>query len=193
MQDQHAHERQPRAPAGAVGAEPRIAPSSSRMLASYLADIEQLLDEQRWEAALREAFALPEIAVALADPQLRSTGDRVKAWCHEWIAPRDAHRDTQGSDYERVCRIVCERAEREEVSALETVPSLALRRLRLRRLVRTRPRGFSSDRTNGRDPEGADAMQICTTLIEAGRRWYAHSACHDPTVQSNLARLAVLR
>ena len=72
MQDQHAHERQPRAPAGAVGAEPRIAPSSSRMLASYLADIEQLLDEQRWEAALREAFDLPEIAVALADPASRA-------------------------------------------------------------------------------------------------------------------------
>ena len=68
------------------------------MLASYLADIEQLLDEQRSEAALREAFDLPEIAVALADPQLRSSGDRVKAWCHEWIAPRDAHGDTQGSE-----------------------------------------------------------------------------------------------
>jgi len=193
MQDQHAHERQSHAPTGAVGAEPRITPSSSRMLASYLADIEQLLDEQRSEAALREAFDLPEIAVALADPQLRSSGDRVKAWCHEWIGPRDAHRDTQGSEYERLCDIVCERAERERVSALETVPSLALRRLRLRRLVRTRPRGFSSDRMNLPDPEGTEAVQICTTLIEAGRRWYAHSACHDPTVQSNLARLAVLR
>ena len=165
MQDQQAHERPSRATAVAVGAEPRTAPSSSRMLASYLADIEQLLDEQRWETALREAFDLPAIAVALADPQLRSSGDRVKAWCHKWIGPRDAHRDTQGSDYERVCHIVCERVEREEVSASETVPSLALRRLRLRRLVRTRSRGFSPDRVGGQDPEGADAVQICTTLI----------------------------
>jgi hypothetical protein len=29
--------------------------------------------------------------------------------------------------------------------------------------------------------------------VGAARRWYARSGCHDPTVQSNLARLAVLR
>jgi hypothetical protein len=34
---------------------------------------------------------------------------------------------------------------------------------------------------------------MSTALIEAARRWYARSACHDPTVQANLARLAVLR
>src|SRR5437762_685052 len=46
-------------------------PSSSRMLARYLTDIEQLLDEQHGEAALREAFDLPRIAVALTDPEPR--------------------------------------------------------------------------------------------------------------------------
>jgi hypothetical protein len=30
-------------------------------------------------------------------------------------------------------------------------------------------------------------------LVEATRRWYARSGVHDPTVQENLARLAVLR
>ena len=35
------------------------------MLASYLSDIELLLEEQRWEQALREAFDLPQIAAAL--------------------------------------------------------------------------------------------------------------------------------
>jgi hypothetical protein len=30
-------------------------------------------------------------------------------------------------------------------------------------------------------------------LVDAARRWYARSACHDSTVQANLARLAVLR
>ena len=34
---------------------------------------------------------------------------------------------------------------------------------------------------------------MCTALTEAARRWYARNACHDPTVQANLARLAVLR
>ena len=63
------------------------APSSSRMLASYLTDIEQLLDEQRWDAALREACDLPRIAVALSDPQLRCSGDEVGMWCRQWIPP----------------------------------------------------------------------------------------------------------
>src|SRR5579864_6734687 len=40
-------------------------PSSSRMIATYLTDIEQMLDEERWDAALREASDLPRIAVAL--------------------------------------------------------------------------------------------------------------------------------
>jgi hypothetical protein len=30
-------------------------------------------------------------------------------------------------------------------------------------------------------------------LVNAARRWYARSGVHDPTVQDNLARLAVLR
>jgi hypothetical protein len=193
MQDQHAHESEPRTTAGVLGFDPRTSPSSSRMLTSYLVDIEQLLDEQRWEAALREAFDLPQIAVALADPQLRSSGNRVKAWCHEWIRPQGADRDSQELHYERVCNIVCERADRNEGSALDTVPTLALRRLRLRRLVRIPPRGFSPERARSPDPEAADTVEICSTLVEAARRWYGHSACHDATVQVNLARLAVLR
>jgi len=38
------------------------------MLTDYPTDIEQLLCEQRWDAALREACDLPPIAVVLADP-----------------------------------------------------------------------------------------------------------------------------
>jgi hypothetical protein len=193
MPDQHTHERETRTTQGVLDSALRTSPSSSRMLTSYLADIEQLLDEQHWEAALREAFALPQIAVALADPQLRSSGERVKAWCHEWVRPANAGRDAQGEVSERVCHIVSDRAERDEVSASDAVPALVLRRLRLRRLVRTPPRGFSADRTVSLDPEGADAVEICTALVEAARRWYGHRACRDATVQANLARLAVLR
>jgi hypothetical protein len=191
MHENHAHEHEPRRHAEYTG----MPPSSSRMLTSYLADIEQLLDEQRWEAAVREAFDLPQIAVALGDPQLRVSGERLKAWCREWISPVESeHGESVASDDQRVCEIVCERAEQDSDSEFETVPALALRRLRLRRLVRTPPRGFSSDHAAAAaDPEGADAVEISTTLVEAARRWYAHSACHDPTVQANLARLAVLR
>ena len=184
MQDHHqAYERAP--------GEPRMWPSSSRMLTSYLADIEQLLDEQRWDDALRDAFDLPQIAAALTDPRLRSSEERVKAWCQEWVHPAEG--DAQAQEHERVCQLVCERMDRGESSSFETVPALALRRLRLRRHVRMPPRGFGADRTRAVEREGADAVEICTAVVEAARRWYAQSACHDGTVQANLARLAVLR
>jgi hypothetical protein len=163
------------------------------MLTNYLADIDHLLDEQHWEGALREAFDLPHIAVALADSHLRSSVDRLKTWCAEWVRPLEADRTSRGLEYERVYRIVCDHVDGEGLSTFETVPALALRRLRLRRLSRTPPRGFNSDRSNTPDAEGADAVEICSTLVDAARRWYAHSACHDATVQANLARLAVLR
>src|SRR2546429_9841185 len=85
-------------------------PSSSRMLARYLTDIEQLLDEQHGEAALREAFDLPRIAVALTDPELRSSGEQLKSWCRQWIGPSGYERAAGGLDYARVRRHVSVRA-----------------------------------------------------------------------------------
>jgi hypothetical protein len=163
------------------------------MLTTYLADIEQMLDEHRWEAALREALDLPHIGAALEDSQLCSSGERFKSWCAEWICPLHAEQDTRGLDHERVYHMLRERADRDEIPAAGVVPALALRRLRLRRLARTPPGRFSPKRIGADDPEGSDALEICTTLVEAARRWYAHRACHDPIVQANLARLAVLR
>ena len=49
----------------------------------YLSDIELLLEEQRWEQALREAFDLPQIAAALSDPRMQVSVDRVQEWCEE--------------------------------------------------------------------------------------------------------------
>ena len=46
--------------------EARVYPSSSRMLTNYLADVEQNLDEHRWELAMRDVVDLPRIAGALA-------------------------------------------------------------------------------------------------------------------------------
>jgi hypothetical protein len=166
------------------------APSSSRMLASYLTDIEQLLDEQHEDVALREAFDLPRIAVALTDPQLRCSGEQVKTWCEQWIGPPGSE-PVPKLDYERVGRNVSERVTAD--GKTPSVPTRALQRLRLRRHVRTPPRGFSAGRTEDLSSEDPEAVEMCTALVDAARRWYARSACHDTTVQTNLARLAVLR
>ena len=132
MQDQPTRESTAREGAAAPGTKARVAPSSSRMLTSYMSDIEQLLDEQQWEAALREALDLPQLAVALGDPQLSVSAERLKGWCDEWIRPEDPDRNARGADYERVSATVIARASGNDSAA---VPSLALKRLRLRRLV----------------------------------------------------------
>lgn len=162
------------------------------MLASYLSDIELQLEEQRWEQALREAFDLPQIAAALSDPRMQISADRVQAWCDLWVKPGEDAQAAADPDAARIVQLVCERADRSSL-ANESVPALALRRLRLHRLQRTRHRGFKAGSLALLGPEAADSTQICTTLVHAARRWYAQSACHDAIVQANLARLAVLR
>jgi hypothetical protein len=162
------------------------------MLASYISDIELLLEEQRWEQALREAFDLPQIAAALSDAHMQGSADRVQAWCAQWLPQGEESPATAEAEAGRIIQLVCERAERANLPS-QSVPALTLRRLRLRRLQRTRHRGFKAGPLALLGPEAADALQICTTLVHAARRWYAQSACHDAIVQSNLARLAVLR
>ena len=197
MQDERTEEAGRRAPAisnppGTPGGHrSAAAPSSSRMLAAYFGDIEQLLDAHRREPALREALDLPRLAVALADPQLKSTQEGVKRWCEEWIRPPGADRDAQGLDYERLSRSIIERLT--PAAEGSGVPMRSLRRLQLRRHARTLPRGFRARRSADLPARENEAFDIATALIEAARRWYARSACHDPIVQANLARLAVLR
>src|SRR5215470_18976326 len=183
--------RAPHPPAIPVVHRTPSAPSSSRMFAAYLGGIEQLLDAQRREAALREALDLPSIAVALADPGLHSSREQVTKWCREWIRPPGAERDAHGLDYEHLARNAAERVA--QTAEPDGVPMRALRRLQLRRHARTAPRGFRARRAGDLSPCDSEAFDMCTALIEAARRWYARSACHDPTVQANLARLAVLR
>jgi hypothetical protein len=161
------------------------------MFAANLNDIEQLLDARRRDAALREALELPRLAVALADPGLRCSHERVRTWCEEWIRPPGAERDAQGLDYQRLAASIIERLA--QAGDADSVPMRALRRLQLRRHARTAPRGFRASRTVDLSPRESEAFDLCTALIEAARRWYARSACHDPNVQANLARLAVLR
>jgi hypothetical protein len=165
-------------------------PSCSRMLASYLTDIEQLLDEQRWDAALREACDLPRIAVALSDPELRCSGDAVGVWCRQWIPPLP---DTPAAQDTVRGQPVSGSEAGAPSPAPESVPTRALRRLQLRRHVRTPPRGFPSHAHEDLDPAQTQSVETGRALVGAARRWYARSGCHDPTVQTNLARLAVLR
>ena len=176
-----------------TAAAPRMAPSSSRMVASYLTDVENLIEARRWDAALCEAYDLPRIAVALTDPTLHSSGEQQKTWCDRWMRPVDEDDKSEGLDYERVYRAVCDHIEHQHSAAPESVPARALRRLRLRRHVRTAPRGFSHESPPPGDPEASESAQICTALVEAARRWYARSACHNTIVQANLTKLAVLR
>jgi hypothetical protein len=167
-----------------------LAPSSSRMLAGYLTDIEQLLDAQCRDAAVRDACDLPHIAVALTDPELRCSGEQLRTWCQQWIGPSTNTTRQPRLDYERVGRNVTARVKPDSSAS---VPAGALRRLRMRRYVRMRPRGYFTDRSGKLAAHETEAVELCTALIEATRRWYARCACHDSTVQTNLARLAVLR
>ena len=170
---------------------PAAPSSSSRMFAAYLGDIEQLLDAHRLEAALREALDLPRLAVALADARLQCSREQLTTWCEEWIRPPGAERDAHGLDYEHLARQITERVT--QGAEPEGVPMRALRRLQLRRHARELPRGFGARRIEDLPARENQVFGVCTALIEAGRRWYARSACHDPTVQANLARLAVQR
>ena len=159
-------------------------PSSSRMLTGYLTDIEQLLEEQRWDAALREARELPRIAVALSDPQFRCSGEAVGVWCEQWLEAHPAP----------PLRVEGDPADHNRAEGAPTqVPTSALRRLQLRRHVRTPPRGYLPRTDESLEPTEAASDETGRALVGAARRWYAHSGCHDATVQTNLARLAVLR
>jgi hypothetical protein len=191
MQEQPPEATSPAAAVGVAARPRRPLPSSSRMFARYLTDVEQLLDDRRWEAAWREAADLPRIAVALSDPQLQCASDRATVWCQEWVRPPGAERDAHGLDSERVGRAVCEHIAQSATPV--GVPTRALRRLRLRRHLRAPPRGFSARQQEHLSAEQTSTRELCNALVQAARRWYARSACHDATVQANLARLAVLR
>jgi hypothetical protein len=170
---------------------PHTAPSSSRMLASYLTDIEQLLDEQHWDVALRDATDLPRIAVALSDPLMRSSSDEVAQWCSRWITPSHPAGGAAQLVSDRTGGAVPLQVQAGSASA--QIPTAALRRLQLRRHARTVPRGFVLGPDENLDARSADSVQIGRALVEATRSWYARIGVHDSTVQSNLARLAVLR
>jgi hypothetical protein len=166
---------------------------SSKMFDTYLTDIEQLLHHQIWSAALTDALALPHIAVALSDSRRRSSGERYKFWCATWVSA-DAHTaDAATAEGARLFQMWCERAGRDEPEGALVVPVRALRQLRLRRLARPMSPGCHPSQPLTCDADAAQAVEVCTLLVDAANRWYTRRAARDNIVQANLARLAVMR
>ena len=187
--DSHTQERAAPVKSVIAVSPTRVRSCSSKMLTTYLADIEQMLDEQSWDGAARESVDLPSIAVALSDPELRSSHEGIRKWLADWVRPLRTDGDSHELDHERVSKLLSERATGGDAEM--RVPAKALRRLRMRRLARTPPARFAAERPA--DREGNDVADMCKVVAEAIRRWYAHIGCSDPVVQANLGRLAILR
>ena len=163
------------------------------MVASYLTDVENALEAQRWDAALCEAYDLPRIAVALTDPTLQSSGDSKRPGASSGSGP-PIEDDDDGLDYQRVRRTVCEHIEHEQ-DAADAAACRPVRCAGCGCAATCAPHRAASSRMPcpAADPEASESARICTALVDAARRWYARSACHNTIVQANLARLAVLR
>jgi hypothetical protein len=75
------------------------------------------------------------------------------------------------------------------------VPAAALRQLRLRRLTRATPvrRKIAISELLRLDAALEPEREAALALVDAVRRWYADRGAMDAMVQSNLARLAILR
>ncbi|HEY1898398.1 MAG TPA: hypothetical protein VGG49_01240 [Steroidobacteraceae bacterium] len=167
----------------------------SRMLDAYLGDIEYLMRERLWTEAVPLALALPHICVAISDPALRSSPHDYLEWCQNWVRPSRTDSTATVPPADALFRLAQSRSEQADDESGTVVPAAALRRLRLRRLTRATPlrrKNILSDLVRvdaAQEPEREAAI----VLVDAVRRWYADRGALDVTVQSNLARLAILR
>jgi hypothetical protein len=161
------------------------------MLETYLGDIEYLVRERLWADAAPLALALPHICVALAHSDLVSSREGYLGWCEEWVQSLkdDASKSVPSS--EELYRMAEAHGVERQLAASAGVPINALRQLRLRRLSRAAP-----PRRRVSLPEITNASgepEACAALLDAVRAWYGDWAAGDAIVQTNLARLAVLR
>jgi hypothetical protein len=150
---------------------------ASRMLNRYLCDIVDLLRVGEHAQAVGAAVLLPRIATALSDPHLQTSGKRVEEWCQGWLE--------QGPWREQRELIDGESPERSPVEAL--------RALRLRRHARPSPLGVKAPHFSESHPADESQSALCFALVRASSAWYAQEGARNALVQSNLARLAVLR
>ena len=167
----------------------------SRMLDAYLGDIEYLMRERLWSEAVPLALALPHICVAIGNSALRSSPDEYLKWCQNWVRPSRTDTTATVPTADALFRLAQSRAEVPDDESGTIVPEAALRQLRLRRLTRATPLRRKSDISDlvridaAHEPEREAAI----ALVDAVRRWYTDRGALDGTVQSNLARLAILR
>lgn len=166
---------------------------SSRMLESYLGDIEYLMRERLWAEAAPLALALPHICAALANADLVSSRDSYRDWCEAWVRPAQDDTSMSVPDPEELYRMAEESSVEPELARRAGVPAKALRQLRLRRLSRAAPPRRRISLADRSDASGEPTREACLALVGAVRRWYGDWAARASIVQTNLARLAVLR
>jgi hypothetical protein len=152
------------------------------MLDVYAGDIAGMLVEGRQESAERAALAIPHIAVALADAMLHSSDAAYVEWCRKWVQP-----ELDTAIYQDWCNRTdaCERGS-------HGVPFAALRSLRLRRWAREVPTPTVTSETDAAPKPGTPRAVTCA-LLGAAFRWYEQDGRYQTVVQTNLARLGVLR
>ncbi len=167
----------------------------SRMLDAYLGDIEYLMRERLWAEAVPLALALPHICVAIGNPALRSSPHDYLEWCQNWVRPSRTDSTATVPTADALFRLAQARAEVPDDETGTVVPAAALRRLRLRRLARATPlrRRNALSELVRMDAALEPEREAALVLVDAVRRWYADRGALDTMVQSNLARLAVLR
>jgi len=166
---------------------------SSRMLESYLGDVEYLMREQQWPQAATLALALPHICAALEDGDLKSSRESYRRWCEVWVRPPKSDTTLTMPSASELLRMAEQYAVERELADSGGIPSRALRELRLRRLARAAPARRRVSLKEMGELGDEPAREACVALIDAVRRWYGDYAALDPHVQMNLARLAVLR
>ncbi len=167
----------------------------SRMLDAYLNDIDYLMRERLWAEAVPLALALPHICAAISDPTLKSSPEHYLEWCQNWVRPSRTDTGVTVPTADALFRLAQSRAEVADDESGTAVPAAALRRLRLRRLTRATPlrRKSALSELLRLDAALEPEREAAIALVDAVRRWYADRGATDGTVQSNLARLAILR
>jgi hypothetical protein len=163
------------------------------MLESYLGDIEYLIRERLWSEALPLALTLPHICAALENQDLTSSREQFLHWCESWVRPSQSDTSMTVPTPEDLHKLACARGKSLQPDPQPGVPVQALRQLRLRRLARAAPPRRRVSLADVRDFSDEPAREACVALLEAVRRWYDDYAVTDSTVQTNLAKLAVLR
>jgi hypothetical protein len=160
-------------------ARPAQYPARSKMLDMYTVDISRMLAEGRGNSAEEAALAIPHVAIALADAALQSSRPQYQEWCERWVQPEfgvDVYGDW------------CQRSK--ECADGTDVPFSALRALRLQRRARELP---APDLNSDALITIRASQAVTLALLGAVCRWYEQEGRYNAVVQTNLARLGVLR